>query len=154
MSLHWWKEVPSWFVVLLSFVICSQLSHGHSRLDVQWIHLLHRGRNFQGQRMLKWVLLGTLGGSGVGDRERRRRSSGEGGLPFGIRISGGSQHSMWKPRSQESQNNMFSYTHTVNIWSLPAHHVYAELSFPPFAFNQSCTWTFRRERTICNRRLK
>lgn len=29
-------------------------------------------------------------------------------LPFGIRVRGGSQHSMWKPRSQESQNNMLS----------------------------------------------
>ena len=32
-----------------------------------------------------------------------------GGVPLGILVSGGSQHSMWKPRSHESQNNMFSW---------------------------------------------
>lgn len=29
--------------------------------------------------------------------------------PFGIRDSGGSQHSMWNPRSQESQKSMLSW---------------------------------------------
>lgn len=28
--------------------------------------------------------------------------------PFGILVRGGSQHSIWKPRSQESQNSMLS----------------------------------------------
>lgn len=31
------------------------------------------------------------------------------GSPFGIRESGGSQHSIWKPRSQESQKSILSW---------------------------------------------
>lgn len=35
--------------------------------------------------------------------------------PFGIRVRGGSQHSMWKPRSQESQNNMLSCAENTHV---------------------------------------
>ena len=147
MSLHWWKEVPSWFVVLLSFVICSQLSHGHSCLDIQWIHLLHRGRNFQGQRMFKWVLLGTLGGLGVGEEVVERGVTfwhphqwGVTALHVEPPVTGVTeQHVLLNAHTH-------TYTHSKNLVT-PCRHVYiVDISticiFPP---NQNCTVLGRSE---------
>lgn len=36
--------------------------------------------------------------------------------PFGILESGGSQHSMWKPRSHESQNSISSWKETAGMF--------------------------------------